>query len=366
MTPLVPMLLHKLAVLITALTLAACGGAEHVAPVEPPSVALPVVTASKAEVALGDLASGTVVADERVQLAARTAGTVRAPGLHEGQPVRAGQVLVTIDAQQAEGAVQQARAALHAAQAQQRQADADVARNEPLARAGGVSRTDLEQDQLRAQVVAAAVEQARAAMAIAEANRRDQRVTSPIDGAIITRHVRDGDIVQPGVLLLTVEGRDQLLFRFSAPQASLHAFAPGATVPVLIDEREDQPVTGTVRAIVPSADPATRRYTVEISLPPDSALLAGMFGRVRLPANSAHSATAVTIPAAALTEQGGLTGVFVVGKDERLAFRWLRLTERFGDQVLVTSGLAAGEQVLARIDPSVRDGAHLVPVVPAQ
>lgn len=91
-----------------------------------------------------------------------------------------------------------------------------------------------------------------------------------------------------------------------------------------------------------------------------------MFGRVRLPANSAHSATAVTIPAAALTEQGGLTGVFVVGKDERLAFRWLRLTERFGDQVLVTSGLAAGEQVLARIDPSVRDGAHLVPVVPAQ
>ncbi len=66
MTPLVPMLLHRLGILITALTLAACGGAEHVAPVEPPSVALPVVTASEAEAALGDLASGTVVADERI------------------------------------------------------------------------------------------------------------------------------------------------------------------------------------------------------------------------------------------------------------------------------------------------------------
>lgn len=83
--------------------------------------------------------------------------------------------------------MQQARAALHAAQAQQRQADADVARNEPLARAGGVSRTDIEQDQLRARVAAAAIEQARARWRSPKANRRGQRVTSSIDGAIITR-----------------------------------------------------------------------------------------------------------------------------------------------------------------------------------
>src|SRR3546814_12750428 len=70
---------------------------------------------------------------------------------------------------------------------------------------------------------------------------------------------------------------------FAAPQASLGLFAPGSTVPVLLDGREDRPVTGRVRGVVPSADPATRRYTVEVVLPADRGIMPGMFGRVRLP-----------------------------------------------------------------------------------
>lgn len=351
----------RAAMLIITLLLAACGSDDRPGrKTEPPSVSLPVVTAAAATgLALGDLASGTVMADERIQLAARTAGTVRMTDLHEGQSVRAGQLLVIIEALQAKNAVRQARATLLGAEAEQRQADTEVARNEPLGREGGVSRTDLEQHQLRARVAAAAVEQARAALAIAEANQQDQRVTSPVDGVVVTRQVRDGDIVQPGTALVTVEGRGRLLFRFAVPQSSLHAFAPGARVPVLLDGREDRGVEGVVRGIVPSADPATRRYTVELTLPLEDGLLAGMFGRVRLPANGIQGQAAVSIPAAALAERGGLQGVFVVGEDERLQFRWLRLTERMGDQVLVTAGLAEGERVLARVDPSVRDGTRL-------
>src|SRR3546814_9470524 len=90
-------------------------------------------------------------------------------------------------------------------------------------------------------------------------------------------------MVMPGSPLVTVESRGRLLFRFAAPQASLGLFAPGSTVPVLLDGREDRPVTGRVRGVVPSADPATRRYTVEVVLPADSGIMPGMFGRVRLP-----------------------------------------------------------------------------------
>lgn len=362
-----PALLRAAPMLAIALTLVACSGDHAPQQAEPASVALPVVLAvSTTDSALGDLASGTITADQRVQLASRAAGTVRMAGLYEGQRVRAGQLLAIVDAQQATDAARQSRAALLAAQAEQRQADAEVARNEPLARVGAVALTQFEQHQLRARTAAAAVEQARAALAIADTNRRDQRVTSPVHGVVVTRHARDGDIVQPGTVLVTVEGRGHLLFRFAAPQASLPAFAPGTRVPVLIDGRDGPPAEGTVRAIVPSADPATRRYTVEISLPPDDRLYPGMFGRVRLPAAGTQGREVVSVPAAALVERGGLPGVFVVNQDGRVYFRWLRLTERIEDQVIVVAGLDAGERVLAQVTPAVRDGMRLQPPEPAR
>lgn len=280
--------------------------------------------------------------------------------------MRQGEVLGVIDARQADGTVHRARAALEAALAEQSNADGDVARYTPLASAGIVARDAFLRVQLRASVAATAVEQARAALAIAEADRSYNKITSPVDGVVVARHVRDGDIAMAGTPLVTVEGRRDLLFRFAAPQGSLSAFEPGTRVPVLIDGREDRAIEGKVRAVVPSADPATRRYTVEISLPPDDTLLAGMFGRVRLPATARGSGSAVSVPASALAERGGLTGVFVVGEDERLHFRWLRLTEKAGDAVLVVAGLSEGEKVLARVEPSVRDGARLLPMEPAK
>src|SRR3546814_19666043 len=84
----------------------------------------------------------------------------------------------------------------------------------------------------------------------------------------------------------------------------------------------------------------------------------GMFGRVRLPSvgDQGNSGSAVSVPAAAVADRGGLTGVFVVGKDQRVTFRWVRLGDPVGDRVVVTSGLSTGARILARVDPTVRAG----------
>src|SRR3546814_884047 len=81
----------------------------------------------------GATASGTVEADDRAQLVARASGTIRAAGLYDGQPVRRGQILATIDARQAEAAVRRARAGLDAALAEQHDARGYVARDPPPA-----------------------------------------------------------------------------------------------------------------------------------------------------------------------------------------------------------------------------------------
>lgn len=344
------------------LLLAGCSGehgTSHSA--EPPTVNLPVTTTSPTTSMDGATASGTVEADDRVQLVARASGTIRATGLYDGQPVRRGQILATIDVRQAEAAVRRARAALDATLAEQHDARGDVARDAPLAQSGALATDVYRKEQLRNDAAAAGVAQAQAALAAAQVDRSYTSIVSPVDGVVVSRQIHDGDTVMPGSPLVIVESRGRLLFRFSAPQASLGTFAPGATVPVLLDGREDRPVIGRVRGVVPSADPATRRYTVEILLPTDSGLMPGMFGRVPLPSagNQGNGVRAVSVPAVAVADRGGLTGVFVVGKDRRLTFRWVRLGDQPADRIVITSGLSAGERILARVDPTVRDGARL-------
>ena len=341
--------------------LAACGESTSLSSEEFPTVNLPVAAATRAAALEGALASGTVEADDRAQLVAQASGTLRAPGLFEGQSVRRGQVLATIDQRHADADVGRARAALDAALAEQHDAGQDVARDAALAQSGALSGDTFRKEQLRHDIATAGVSQARAVLAAAETSRSYTSIVSPIDGVVITRYVHDGDTVMPGAQLVTVEGRRGLLFRFAAPQGSISAFATGSTVPVLIDGHETQPIIGRVRGVVPSADPATRRYTVEVVLPANSGILPGMFGRVRLPApaNANTNVEVVTVPASAVTDRGGLTGVFVVDGDRRLGFRWVRLGDRIGDRIVVTSGLSAGEQIVTEVGPTIRDGARL-------
>jgi RND family efflux transporter MFP subunit len=350
-------------VMLSTFLFAGCGtGTQTFSPSEPPSVNLPVVAAIPAMDRVGGVASGTVEADNRAQLVARASGTIHAIGLYDGQPVQRGQILATIDARLADVAVRRARGALDAALAEQHDARGDVTRDAPLAQSGALSGDAFRKEQLRNDAATAGVVQARAGLAAAEVDRSYTSLVSPIDGVVVARQVRDGDTVMPGSSLMTIEGRDRMLFRFAVPQASLDAFEPGSSVPVLLDGREDRPVIGRVRGLVPSADPATRRYTVEIILLPDRTVLPGMFGSVRLPQSGSRPVErprAVSVPTMAVVDRGGLAGVFVVSKDRRVSFRWLRLGDRIGDRIIVTSGLSAGERILARVDPTVRDGARL-------
>lgn len=340
--------------------LAGCGADTPASPPEPPATSLPLTVARLEAAPGGDMASGSVEADDRVRLPAQNAGVVRAPDLHEGQPVRRGQVLATIDPRQTDAAVRRARAALEAALSEQRDADADVARDAPLAQSGALADDAYRKEQLRAETAAAGAEQARAALEAAAASRSDNSIESPIDGVVVVRHLRDGEFAMPGAPVATVESSRRLVFRFAAPLASLQGFAPGSVVPVWLDRPEPGPVEGRVRAVVPSADPATRRYTVEVTLPRDRTTTGGMFGRVRLPpVGPDDHGRVVTAPVAAIVERGGLAGVFVVGADRRATFRWLRLGERAGDRIVILSGLAAGETIVAKPGARLLDGARV-------
>ncbi len=303
---------------------------------------------------------GSVVSDQRVDVTSRLTGYIRDILVQEGDRVRRGQVLVRLDPSDVEGNIRQAQAAVSAAEAAFRDAEADKGHFQQLFDHGTVSDNEFRKVALKDEAAHQALNQARAALDVACAQRDYAIIKSPVDGTVVERPKRPGDLAVPGGPILTLETRHALLFEafvdVGGDTKSLSAFAVGKPAEVRIDGLS-APLKGTVSRFVPSADPATRSYQIKIALPERAGLTPGMFGRA---AFQTGESKLPVIPRKALADRGGLCGVFVVDSDDKAHFRWLHTGREWPDRVEVTAGLQAGERLVAAPDSALRDGDRIV------
>ena len=298
---------------------------------------------------------GSVISDERVQLSSRISGFIRKLAAREGDRVREGQVLVEIDPSDVEGAVRRATAARASAQADLADARVDVDKFTALTKTGAVPMDTLRKAEVRRQVAQAHLAEAQAALEIANAQRAYTSITSPVDGVVVGRLREAGDLATPGVPILEIEARNTLVFQTYVAESRVTQLDPAQPVRVSLDAAPDVH-EGRLLRVVPSADPATRRYEVKVSLPAAAGLLPGMFGRAQFRVGQDHP---LTVPRAALAERSGLSGVFRVSADGQVEFRWLRTRRQIDGQVEVTAGLAAGDRVVLSPPADLRDGDRL-------
>jgi hypothetical protein len=113
--------------------------------------------------------------------------------------------------------------------------------------------------------------------------------------------------------------------------------------------------------VVSSGNPVTRGFEVKISIPATDGIAPGMFGRSEFVIGQKKS---VVVPSGALVERGGLTGVFVVGNDGGLRFRWLRTGNKVADDVVVLAGLDEGERIVATPIAKMHEGDRIAVVGP--
>ncbi len=321
--------------------LAACGGheqpkAEGLAPGPAKGVrtAEVVRTGGTSEVAV----PGAVQARKRAALAGRLAASVTELPYEEGQWVPAGALVVRLD----DAAV---RAAVAAAEAGVKAAEADLARTKALLEKDAATPRELEQ-------VTAAASSARAQLTAANDNLSYIALRAPFAGRVAARRVNLGDVVNSGMPLIEIEGEGGLELRATVESAVAAMLRPGSKVKALVDGQPG-PLTATVTAIAPSGDPTTHRFEVKADLPAASGLRAGLFARLLVPGVAADAR--LTVPATALFERGGLTGLFVVA-DGRARLRWVAAGSRDGDTVEVRAGVEPGERVV--LEPAgLADGA---------
>ena len=263
---------------LLGLGLAACGGHEK-PKADGPAAAGPARDVKTAEVArtggAGEVAvPAAVQARERAALSARMPASVTELPYQEGQWVKAGAVVVRLD----DGAL---RASVAAAEAGVKAAESDLARTKALLEKGAATPRELEQ-------MTAAASGAQAQLTAAKDNLSYTALRAPFAGRVASRRVNLGDVVNPGMPLIEIEGEGGLEIRATVESGIAATLRPGSKVKAIVDG-QPAPLAATVNAVAPSGDATTHRFELKADLPGAPGLRAGLFARLLVPGLAAES-----------------------------------------------------------------------------
>jgi len=206
--------------------------------------------------------------------------------------------------------------------------------------------------QQEVKVASSGIMQMRAAKQIAMVNRSYAEIRAPFSGVITNRAVDAGDLANPGVPLLQIEG-GKLRFAAAVPESNLKSAKLGQLLDVMI-QAAGRTVTGKVSEIPPSADPSTHTAILKIDIP-RTGTKSGMFGRAELPIGQAQR---IMIPQNAVWSRDGLSYCYVVSDGEKpsLSLRIITTGDAIGDMLPVLSGIESGEQVVLEGRSAGQDG----------
>jgi len=334
-------------------------------------------------------AVGTVEAIVSVQVRAQTTGQLSAVQFAEGADVKQGQPLFTIDPRPFEAALQQARAVLARDTAQLSDATAQRARNASLFDRGLIARADYEAQAATAASLAATLAADRAQIEQAQLNLQYTRIAAPVAGRTGALNAHPGDLLRANdqTPLVTINQLSPIYVTFAVPsrflaEIRLHQRQHPLTVTVRAntesaasprvatdassaENAEDDPAppdTGPVSAgmltfIDNAVDPTTGTIKLKATFEnADRRLWPGLFVAVSLMLSSEPHALVVPAVAVQPSQQGSM--VYVVTMNRTAEPRNVTVQRQQGDESVIASGLAAGEEIVTdgqlRLTPGAR------------
>jgi RND family efflux transporter MFP subunit len=305
--------------------------------------------------------SGPLVAPQTAVVRAKTGGTLLTLSVAEGHRVKAGQLLATIDATELASRMAERQAMVESARAARVQAERTHTNNQRLADQQFIAPTALEQSRA---ALDAAQAQERAALAQQDTMRalsRDSRIVAPIAGIVAKRHAVAGEKVSTEQSIVTIVDISRLELVGNVGTHEVSQLSPGTPVQLQV-EGVDAVVTGKIARIAPAAEPGTRSIGVTIELPnPKETLRAGQYALASV--ELADPQQRLTVPLAAVGNTAGQDHVWLI-ENGVLARRAVTLGRRDGRErrVELLSGVTPASQVLAARFENLREGGKAVVV----
>jgi RND family efflux transporter MFP subunit len=360
--------------------LAGCMDGESVAETTaPPPPEVTVAKPVKKLVTDYDEYVGRFVAVDYVEVRARVSGYLDSIHFTDGQLVKAGDPLFTIDRRPFQAALDQTKAAVEQSKANLAFAKAELKRGKDLVRGTTISQQTFDQRVQAERVAEASVTAQQAAERQAELDLQFTELKAPVTGRIGDRRVSVGNLVTGGTsgnttLLATIVSVDPIRFEFTMDEASYLRYINAATgaqakttdrgmaLPVqlkLIDEK-DYTHDGKIDFVDNTIDRSTGTIRARAVFPnPDGKLTPGMFGRIRIP--TSPPAEALLVPDTAIATEQVRKFVYAVGDNNVANPKYVTLGPVVDGLRVITAGLSPEDSVIVNGLMRVRPGAKVTP-----
>lgn len=296
-------------------------------------------------------AVGTVAAEQSVEIRPQIAGILQQVAFKEGDMVRAGQLLFTVEARELEAGVRQMSAAIARDQSQQKLAEAQRARLAPLAEKSYITRAEYDQAVAAAQAAQASVAASHAQLDAARAQLSQSRIKAPVSGRTGRIGAKVGNLVNPNMAepLVVINQTQPMLVSFTVPAKQLASLRGGQDIRQLevgVAREGETQISATGKVVF--VDNAINEQTGTLLLKAriDNAQeqwWPGQFVAVRLVVRTDPAAIVVPEAAVQIGQQGNFVYVVEGGK---AMMRGIVIDRQVGKEVVVAQGLQGNEQVI--------------------
>jgi RND family efflux transporter MFP subunit len=305
-------------------------------------------------------ASGKIEAENSANLSTRIMGYITKIHVKVGQKVGAGQVLVSINNTDLQAKKAQVEASILQATAGYNNAKKDYDRFVHLFKLQSASQKELDDMTARYEMAKAGLEGAKQMRNEVISQFSYTSITAPFSGTVTNTYMKEGDMANPGMPLVSIEGATRLQVTSMVSENDIIRIKKGMSVKVLV-KSSNITHNGIVAEVSESATNTGGQYLVKINLDKtDSSVLSGMYVNVQFPVSNPTpvlNSNMVLIPETALVKQGQLTGIYTIGSGNVAILRWLRIGKSYGNQVEILSGLNANEHYINSAEGKLYNGA---------
>ena len=367
-----PAAIFMTAVLLVLFFFAGCGGKAAAPAAPPPDVKVTAVV--QRDVPIVSEWVATLDGYVNAQIQPQVTGYIVKQTYKEGSQVQNGAVLFEIDPRPFQALLDQAKAQLAEAQAQLGKTQLDVDRDTPLAKERAIAQSQLDND-IQADLAAkAAVQSSEAQVEQAQLNLGFTHVTSLFEGIAGIAQIQLGNLVNPSTVLTSIsqvnpikayfpiseQEYSRLAVRINEPEDRSKVPADSPPLELILADGTVYPSQGRILYFDRQVDITTGTIRVVSAFPnPKNFLRPGQFGRIR--ASTYTRTGALLVPQRAVVELQGSFQLAVVGSDNKVNVRMVKVGERVGSEWIIDSGVKKGDVVVVEGVQKVRDGSTVNP-----
>jgi len=305
---------------------------------------------------------GRLEAYSRAPIYARVSGYLKSWKYDIGARVKAGQVLAEIETPDLDQQLQQARADLNTAQANEKLSEVTADRWQKILKSNAVSKQDVDEKVSDLAAKRAAVASAKANVDRFVAMKGFTHIVAPFDGVVTARNTDVGALINAGTAagleLFVISDTHKLRAYVNVPQAYVRNVQPGTKAELTVPEHPEKSYAATIetssQAVTASSGTTLMQLVVDNSA---DELLPGSYAnaRLQLPSN----AEALSIPASALIFDAKGLSVATVGADNRVAVKAVTIARDLGSKIEIASGLGANDRVIQNPPDGIASGAEV-------